>query len=397
MRILYWYERLSRAQRVWLFATALVMVLIVGSGALLEGNEQPENAETFSVHMSIRDIAPRLGATGKALARELGLPLDTPKGKPLKHLGVTPTELQHTVEHLRSHQDRMLKYYVYAALCLGGLVFLWRLGRPDGATAQERDATWYPRAPYVILLLLSVCVAGFALGKSPNPMEGIVKVFKAMAGLYPDPGAKVLAFVFFIALAVIGNKVICGWACPFGALQELVYSIPWLRRMKKRKLPFAVTNTIRGSLFAVVVLVLFGVIGGRKGMVLYHFVNPFNLFDLRFETVSILLTAVCVLVLSLGVYRPFCQLICPFGFVSWLAERFSLVRVRIDPKACTKCGACIKACPLDAAKGRVEGRRLPADCFSCARCLNVCPVDAIRYTSILGTKGQDTTENEDTT
>jgi len=30
--------------------------------------------------------------------------------------------------------------------------------------------------------------------------------------------------------------------------------------------------------------------------------------------------------LALVIYRPFCQLICPFGFVSWLAERLSLMR-----------------------------------------------------------------------
>jgi len=204
-----------------------------------------------------------------------------------------------------------------------------------------------------------------------------------MVGLYPDPMVKVVAFGFFIMLAIIGNKIICGWACPFGALQELIYSIPILRKIKKRKLPFVFTNTIRACLFIAMLLFLFGIIGGRRGFVIYHYVNPFNLFNLDFETFSILLTVIIALLVSFTIYRPFCQFICPFGLISWIAERFSIFRVRIDKEKCTQCGACIKACPLEAAEGRVDRKRLPADCFSCARCLNVCPVDAIQYVSFL--------------
>ena len=363
---------------MWLFATVVGMLSIIMLGGLMDSSRESKTTVDFNTDMSIKDIAPQLRITGKALAREFKLPLDVSKRKSLKVLGVTPEELEHVTEHLLSHRDTMLKYYVYAALVLGGLVFLTRLGRPDLSDVEHRSG-WYPRTPYMVFLMLSVIVAGFLLGKSPNPMEGAVKIFKSMVGLYPDPMAKVTAFLFFIILAVIGNKIICGWACPFGALQELIYSIPVLKRIKQRKLPFVLTNTIRAGLFAAMLLFLFGIIGGRKGTVIYHYLNPFNLFNLDFETVSILLTVILALLGSFVIYRPFCQFICPFGFISWIAERFSIIRVRIDKDKCTECGTCIKACPLEAAEGLVYGKRLRADCFSCARCLNVCPVDAIQY------------------
>ena len=381
MSIHRWFSQFSARQRFWLFGTAAVMLIIVGFGILVNPTGEPEVLADFSVDMSIRDIAPALNVTGKGLARELELPLDVSKRKPLRALGIAPEELQHATEHILSHRDTMLKYYVYAALIFGGLVFLVRLGRPDLADMEHRRE-WYPRTPYIVSLLLSVSVAGFLLGKSPNPMEGAVKVFKSMVGLYPDPMAKVIAFLFFIALAVVGNKMICGWACPFGSLQELIYSVPILRRIKQRKLPFVLTNTIRAGLFAAVLLFLFGIIGKRKGMVIYHYLNPFNLFNLDFETISILLTVILALLGSILLYRPFCQFICPFGFLSWIAERFSIIRVRIDKDKCTECDVCIKTCPSEAAKGLIYAKRLPADCFSCARCLNVCPVDAIQYCSI---------------
>lgn len=375
-----WFSQISFKQRIWLFATAAGMLAIIVFGILLSSLSKSKEPIDFNINMSIQDIAPKLGVTGKGLARELELPLNVSKRKPVRTLGVTYEELDHAIEHILSHRDATLKYYIYAALVLMGLVFLVRLGRPDKSDSKDRRA-WYPKTPYIIALLFSVTAAGFILGKSPNPMEGAVKIFKSMIGLYPDPIVKAMAFAFFIILAIVGNKIICGWACPFGALQELIYSIPILRKIKKRKLPFVFTNTIRACLFITVLLLMFGIIGGRKGFIIYHYVNPFNLFNLDFESFSILLTVVIALLVSFFTYRPFCQFICPFGLISWAAERFSIFRVRIDKEKCTRCGACIKACPLEAAGGRVNGKKMPADCFSCARCLNVCPVDAIQYAS----------------
>jgi len=393
MNIHRWFSLLSTKQRFWLSGTAGLMLIIIGFGILMNPDAEPKDLANCSIDMSIGDIAPKLEVTGKALARELNLPLDVSKKMPLRALDVKPETLQHAAHHLLSHRDTMLKYYLYAALVLGGLVFLARLGRPDLSGVEHRRE-WYPRTPYIVSLMISVIVAGFLLGKSPNPMEGAVKVFKSMVGLYSDPTAKAIAFLFFIALAVVGNKLICGWACPFGALQELIYSIPILKRIKQRKLPFVLTNTIRAALFAAMLLFLFGIIGERKGTIIYHYLNPFNLFNLDFETVSIMLTVILALSGSFIVYRPFCQFICPFGLISWIAERFSIIRVRITKGKCTECGVCIKACPLEAAKGRVYSKRLPADCFSCARCLNVCPVDAIQYRSVF--KNGITTQSRET-
>jgi len=343
-----------------------------------ETGQQRLSDDQFTPEMSIKQIAPKLGVTGRALARELSLPLDVSKKKPLANFGVSQGQLTHATSHLLSHRPAMLKYYIFAGLVLFGLVFLTRLGRPDGADVSQRRM-WYPRTQYLLVLVITVAVCGFALGKSPNPMEGCVKIFKAFVGLYPSVTEKAIALAFFFGLAIVGNKLICGWACPFGAMQELVYSLPILRKLKRWKLPFWLSNTIRGGLLIAMLLLLFGIVGGRKGFVLYHALNPFNLFDFDFDEWLVPVTIIMSLALSLFLYRPFCYLICPFGFLSWLAERLSLARVRIALAECTKCGTCIEACPSDAAKGMVAGRLFAADCTSCARCLNVCPHDLIRY------------------
>ena len=386
-----WFSLSSTRQRTEMVAIVLIMAIILSIGVVMNLPKEKTVSEQFTIDMSIRDIAPKLEVTGKGLARELALPLNTPNKNPLNKLGITQDQLDHAVEHILSHRSTSLKYYVFAALVLFGLGYLIRLGRPDNASISERKI-WYPRIPYIASLIAAVLVCGFILGKSPNPMEGTVKVFKSMVGLYPSIIAKLFGLIFFVVLAVIGNKIICGWACPFGALQELIYSLPILRKVKQWKTPFWLTNTIRCGLFCVVLAFLFGIVGGMKGFVIYHYLNPFNLFNLDFEHWLILLTVVGFLTLAFFTYRPFCHLICPFGLVSWIAERFSLYRVIIDEEKCTKCEACIEACPLHAAKGRVERKTFPADCFSCARCLNVCPKDAIYYRPIWAKRGKNSDE-----
>lgn len=356
----------------------LVAFAIVGVGWWLGPASEGEGPPAINTRLSIRQIAPQLDATGKSLAKELGLSPNVSMATALVQLQVSQESLDRAVAHLWSHRGRNLKYFVIAAIVLWSLCFLVRLGRPDSRASSGR-AKLYPQAVYFVTLAVAVVVCGFALGKSPNPMEGAVKVFKAMAGLQSSALASVLALLFFLVLSIVGNKLICGWACPFGGLQEMIYSLPLLRRLKRRKVPLAITNTVRIALFVLMLLVLFGLIGSRAGFVLYHPINPFNLFNFEFESFSILLSVVLTLGLSLAVYRPFCQFICPFGLVSWFAERFSLYRVRVSREKCNRCGACAAACPTGSARDFVEARAIAAECYSCARCLRVCPHGALTY------------------
>ena len=80
---------LSKAQWIWLTGTAAAAILIVLAGWSLEPEDEAVPVSRFTTAMAIRDLAPELGVTPKAPARELGLPIEARKGRPLEQLGIS--------------------------------------------------------------------------------------------------------------------------------------------------------------------------------------------------------------------------------------------------------------------------------------------------------------------
>jgi ferredoxin len=339
------------------------------------GKEKVPHPEV-STEMTLPEAAHAMGIKAQELAHDLVLPVDADKRRTLKELGVKESTLAEVVRHTAHEREKgpdWLKYPLWILIC-GFAVFLLVRGRAS-------------KTIYLLTLAFSLTVTGFVLGKAPNPMESVSKVFKASVGIYPDAMEKVVAFIFFCTLAVVGNKVICGWGCPLGAIQELLFETPLgeaVKRLRKKKLPFKATNLIRTVIFVFFILVVYGILGNKKGLVVYHYVNVFNLFDLDFALVSVMMAVAAILFISPFVYRSFCQIICPFGLISWVIEKISLTKIRIDRAKCTECMACVQACPLEAMQGRMADARWPADCFSCARCLRTCEYGALDYKGVWG-------------
>jgi len=389
----------------------LLLFLLAGHSTVYAGHADPV---PVAVDMTLAELAHAHNIRGGDLAEALGLARQVDKQRTLQDLGVSPQDVQRVLSssgavdsgsesglrqgkgggegrgHGRGrnadvggggHQEReavadTYNYLLWPLLLAGALWWLLRGGRMEEGSLLPVNKRYSPVGFYAAQVLV-VLFFGFASGKSPNPMEGLVKFVKALAGFYDDPWIKLGFLLFFTVLALVGSKLVCGWGCPFGALQELVYGLPMVQRVKKLRLPFVFTMSVRTLLFAMFLLFITGLAGSK--WVLYHSINPFNLFGFEFSQVSIGISVGICLLLSVFIYRPFCQLVCPFGWYAWFLEKIAFTGVRIDRKTCTGCGACDRACPVEAAHDRVAGKAWPAECFSCARCLRVCPVDAIDY------------------
>ncbi len=254
-------------------------------------------------------------------------------------------------------------------------------------------------------LLFNVNFHGF---KSGNIYQGSTKVF-CVPGIncYSCPGAvgacplgslqgsfsagrSTIYYVcgILVLYCVLFGRMICGWLCPFGLIQELLHKIP---TPKLKKSP--VTRLL--SWFKYVVLVFFVLIvpityafrdtplpafckyicpaGTLEGglMLLANKVNAsyFSMLGPLFTWKFLVL--VSVVVGSIFIFRVFCRFICPLGALYGLFNRISIFGIRVDDSKCTNCGLCVSKCKMDI---RHVG---DMECISCGECAEVCPTKAI--------------------
>ncbi len=184
------------------------------------------------------------------------------------------------------------------------------------------------------------------------------------------------------------GRLICGWACPFGLMQEMLHRIPspklgvpaWLGWGKYLVL-----------LVLVVVLPLTVVDDFGLGLPWFcKFLCPAGTLEAGIPMVLLmpdLRSAVGVLYLyklsllalvllwSIASFRPFCRSLCPLGAFYGLFNRVSLIRLKFNADNCTKCGACHRICPVDI---RVEQSPNSGECIRCLRCCTeACQYDAL--------------------
>lgn len=216
----------------------------------------------------------------------------------------------------------------------------------------------------------------------------------AMQNALSEAGAKFdinaipfLVIGFFMLIGSLIGRAICGWACPFGFLQDLLNKIPskkfkgfnWLKYCKYVVL-----------LLFVIILPVFCVDEYDMGAPTFcKYICPAGTFEggiplvllqpnLRAQLgwLFIWKMSLLVLLLVLAVFfkRPFCRWLCPLGAFYAPFNKISLKQISINKEKCINCGKCSKVCPMDL---NVPEEINSCDCIRCFDCKKDCPVKAI--------------------
>lgn len=209
------------------------------------------------------------------------------------------------------------------------------------------------------ILAASVIVAGFLQG---GFLDTTLYLHQVLWGIINGGINPVQAFKLALILAssLVAGRLFCGYICPLGTAQELVY-----RLVKKQvHVDVRLSATVRAFFF--VIFIVFG-----TGMATVIRFDPFSLVSPWLGTFK-LLALVLVAAAAVFIYRPWCTLLCPFGFLMNLTSRLSALELRINGN-CTDCGACVRKCPT----GQAQRGSAMAECYWCGRCLPACKKDAI--------------------
>lgn len=175
----------------------------------------------------------------------------------------------------------------------------------------------------------------------------------------------------FVAVTILlwGRGVYCGWLCPFGAMQELIFRVG-----EKFKLPsFEFPEVVHERLWAIKYIILLGLFGmSLQSLVMaerYAEVEPFKTaITLRFAREwSYVFYAAGLLLISAFNRKFYCRYICPLGAALTFPSKFRIFEWLRRYKECGRpCQICRNECEVRAI--RSTGEINANECHYCLDC-----------------------------
>jgi len=208
---------------------------------------------------------------------------------------------------------------------------------------------------------------------------GVIVNFSRL-GLFPFIAIGLLGLV-----GTFGGRIICGWVCPFGFLQEWLHKIP----TRKFSLPRGLNYVKYAVLVLFVIAVPYFFNAPTSKLYSYTFCDGcpsatlestipwaivghwdvksglFGGFTPRFFTRMGILVGVIALAVFFS--RGFCRMLCPLGAMFALFNRFSLFRFNLKFEKCNSCGGCAKVCPVEIDPVSEMNTAECIRCYDCTR------------------------------
>lgn len=235
-----------------------------------------------------------------------------------------------------------------------------------------------------------VCVPGLNCYSCPGavgscPIGALQNSLSSMRFRFPY---YVLGLLIFFG-ALLGRAV-CGFLCPFGLVQDILYKIPFVKKIKTwkgerwlRYLKYVVL-----VVFVIVLPITYKLIpffckyicpsGTVAGLLLAAADNSlFAMFGTLFSLKFVILVA--VIIASIVIYRPFCKYLCPLGAFYAPFNKVSLVQMKRDEDRCVGCKACASVCDM----GVDPSKDLNSlECIRCGKCCRSCSANALKITTV---------------
>jgi polyferredoxin len=185
-----------------------------------------------------------------------------------------------------------------------------------------------------------------------------------------------------LAVAAISGSLVCGWACPFGFLQDGLAKIP----TPKVRLPGWVGHfryvVLVGLVLALPMILGFKGVAYDEQAISICRLCPAGALEagVPYSVQSVMAgegwlmsgfkTGILVLFIgaALFVHRPWCRIFCPLGGLLALFNRFSLFHLRFNAKECIECNLCRSRCSMGVKVDQAVNVTGCIRCLECAKC-----------------------------
>ena len=184
-----------------------------------------------------------------------------------------------------------------------------------------------------------------------------------------DPIYIILGVFTIITTLIWGRGIFCGWLCPFGTIQDIIYKVKNLLKFKTFEIPDFIHNKLLYLKYVILSAIIIGAIYATGTNILFEF-EPFRtIIEDKFNTSTILLLwSLVLLVFVFFIERGFCRYLCPTGAALGLASQFQVINWLTTIKSCgsESCLACSPKCPTKAIakNGSINGK----ECIQCLSC-----------------------------
>lgn len=238
--------------------------------------------------------------------------------------------------------------------------------------------------------LKTMCVPGLNCYSCPGAL-GSCPIGALQAVLTGGSNFSFYVAGFLLLFGSVLGRFVCGWLCPFGLVQDLLYKIPVPG--KRKNLPaHRILTWLKYVILVVFVLLLpmfaLGEFGQSKPWFCQYICPAGTLMaGLPLTAASEALREaagalfgwklgllIFLVFLAVWIYRPFCKYICPLGAVYSFFNSIACYRYQVED-TCIGCGRCQEACGMDI---RVWEQPNSPECIRCGECIRACPVHALR-------------------
>ena len=193
-----------------------------------------------------------------------------------------------------------------------------------------------------------------------------------------------------IIIGAFVGRMACGWACPFGLLQEIIFKLPTRKFSLPKYFSLFKYAILLFFVFLLPILIIDKMGYGEAWFCRY--LCPVGTLEAGLPLLILipslkqqitwvfyhkLIILLIFLIMTIFFKRPFCHILCPLGAFYGLFNRFSLFQMHVDKTKCKKCDICYKYCPMGI---KIYENPNQLDCLRCLTCYNVCPEKAISLT-----------------